>query len=68
MKPLLIQTASLGQGEWGRGDLPQPDFKGCRFVSVGGDVIQKIIYVATAEITAALVAGTGADPLGTVLR
>ncbi len=39
---MLIQTASLGQSELRGGQPPQPDFRGCRCISVTVDMIDCI--------------------------
>lgn len=55
-KPLLIQTASLGQSEFQRGQLPQPDFRGCRWISVTADTIDRVSYITLQNIQSTLAA------------
>lgn len=45
VRPLLIQTAALGPSEYLRAAEHQPDFRGCRLVSVSQGVIENIRYV-----------------------
>ncbi|MCF2505312.1 metallophosphoesterase [Dyadobacter sp. CY107] len=49
-KPLLIQTAALGPSEYLRSPEKQPDFRGCRLISVKDDIISNIRYVTNNAI------------------
>lgn len=72
-KPLLIQTASLGQCEYLRGEHPQPDFRGCRHISVTADTIDRISYITVQNIQTTLasylyVSGPADTGLGSVIK
>lgn len=45
VRPLLLQTAALGPSEFLRSAEHQPDFRGCRHITVNDGVIEKIRYV-----------------------
>jgi hypothetical protein len=45
VRPLFIQTAALGPSEFLRAPEHQPDFRGCRLITVIADTIQKIQYL-----------------------
>lgn len=45
VRPLLIQTAALGPSEFLRAPERQPDFRGCRLITVSADTIEKIHYL-----------------------
>ena len=50
MRPLLVQTAALGPSEFLRAPEHQPDFRGCRYISVAADVIEKVQYIKHEQI------------------
>jgi predicted MPP superfamily phosphohydrolase len=60
-RPLLIQTSALGPSDSQRETLPPPDFRGCRIISVGGNVIQRINYVTMQNIVASLAGLPGSE-------
>lgn len=45
VKPLLVQTAALGPSDYLRSPEHQPDFRGCRHITVNDGVIEKIKHV-----------------------
>jgi hypothetical protein len=54
-RPLLVQTAALGPSKYMRvPEESQPDFRGCRLITVASDTIEKIHYVTRDEIKKAL--------------
>ncbi len=50
VKPLVVQTAALGPSEFLRSAEHQPDFRGCRHITVNDGVIEKIKYVGHEDI------------------
>ena len=50
VKLLLVQTAALGPSEFLRSPEHQPDFRGCRHITVNDGVIEKVKYIKHDDI------------------
>ena len=50
LRPLLVQTSALGPSEWLRAPEHQPDFRGCRLITVQDGTITNIGYVTNEAI------------------
>jgi hypothetical protein len=54
LRPFLLQTAAVGPSEWLRAPEKQPDFRGCRVITVKSDKIKSINYITNSNIKSEL--------------